>query len=153
MNTLQLRSFLRRYDDQDPDLKIRVCAIDQLPTKLKNGFAYGFVVNLSKISEPGSHWVSLYIDKKRNAFFFDSFGFKPKSYQLIDFIKKNSKRIYYNTRQLQQLNSKVCGMYAACCIIHLVKGHSFNEYIGKFSKNLLINDSFIIKNFRYYLRN
>lgn len=153
MNTLQLRSYLRRYDVQDPDLKIRVFAIDQLPTKLKNGFAYGFVINLSKISEPGSHWVSLYIDKKRNGFYFDSFGFKPKSYHLLDFIKKNCKNISYNTRQLQQLNSKVCGMYAACCIIHLAKGHSFNDYVGKFSKNLLINDSFIVKNFRYYLRN
>lgn len=151
MNTLELKIFLRKY--KNPDLKIRVYAIDQLPKTLHKNRAYAFVINLSKITEPGSHWIGLYVDNQRNGFYMDSYGFKPRSFQLKEFLKNNCKTVSYNTQQLQQLTSKVCGMYASCFIIHMVKGHRFTDYMSKFSKNLLINDSFITKNFRYYIRN
>lgn len=151
MNSLQLRVFLKKFKTRG--VKISVCAIDQLPEKLKRGRNYAFVTNLSKITDVGSHWIAMYIDKEGNGCYFDSYGFQPKSFQLLDFLKYNCKSVKYNCRQIQQLTSKVCGMYAACFIIHMVKGCEFTDFIRKFSKNCIINDNFIIKNFNYYTRN
>lgn len=135
--------------------------------KLESDRSYGFIINLSKKSEPGSHWVSVYIDnnptrknKRKNgksssdAYYFDPYVlFRPKSWQLIKFLNKNARKVEYNGQQLQQLHSNVCGMYAACFIIHMANGNRFNFFLDKFSKNLLINDLFIAKIFNYYIRN
>lgn len=152
MNTLELQLFLKRYYPQPT--KIIVCAIDELPRKkLKNHTNYGIVVNLSKKSEPGSHWIALFIDRWRHGFYCDSYGFRARSWYLTEFIKKNCRRVEYCGRQLQQIRSNVCGMYAACFIIHMSKGYPYADFIDKFSKNLLINDHFIVKIFNYYRRN
>lgn len=160
MNTLELQHYLKSYNNI-PSTIIRVCAIDQLPRKLKRNYSYGFVINLSRKHEYGSHWIGLFISRtaantkrsERTGYFLDSYGFKPRSVYLTDFIKKHCTHVEYCDKQLQQLNSKVCGMYAACFIIHMVSGYPFRAFVGKFSKNLVINDSFIIKNYNYYLRN
>jgi len=44
-----------------------VCAIDELASKkLNKKFEYGFVVNLFHPSEPGTHWVGLYVKRKND---------------------------------------------------------------------------------------
>lgn len=157
MNTIELEKYLQKFISRD--VEIIVCAIDKLPKKLKNGRAYAIIINLSKSNEMGSHWCAIYIDKgccgslSRNGSYFDSYGFKPRSWYLLEFIEKNCKRIIYNTRQIQQLTSKVCGMYASCFLIHMIKGGTLASFVQKFSKNLLINDQFINRNYNYYLRN
>lgn len=151
MNNKELERYLQPYNVGSA--RIIVCAIDRLPKKLKPGKKYCFIINLSKADDVGSHWVSLYVDKALKASYMDSYGFKPRSWYLTKFIKENCKHVNYSTRQLQQLTSKVCGMYAACFIIHMVKGGTLRSFIDKFSKNLLLNDIFIIKNYNYYLRN
>lgn len=150
MNTLELRSYLQWYSSEST--KIVVCAIDQLPRKLKKNCEYGFIINLSRINDIGTHWVALFINAKREGFYLDSYAFRPRSWYLTDFIEKQCKSISYNKQQLQQLTSKVCGMYAACFLIHMIEGYPAWLYLKKFSKNLVLNDSFIIKNYNYYLR-
>lgn len=146
MNTLELKNCLRWYSTRYT--KLIVCAIDELPKKkLKNDINYGFVINLSKKSEMVSHWIGLFIERQRpgsqrRGSYMDSYAFRPRSFQLTDFISKNCTRVDYCGRQLQQLQSTVCGMYAACFIIHMTKGYSFKSFVDKFSKNLVINDQF-----------
>lgn len=154
MNTLHLREFFRNLNLQHT--KVVVCAIDELPrSRLNirksryNNFA--FIINLSKSSEPGSHWTSIFIDSHRHGFFEDSYSFLPRSWQLISFIKRNCIKVTYATQQLQQLTSNVCGMYASCFIAHMATGHTFDSFFAKFSKNLLINDYVIVNLFNYYL--
>lgn len=152
MDNTELADYLKDYNSTN--VKIIVCAIDQLPHKLKKNCIYAFIINLSKITDGnGSHWVALFIDRARNGSYYDSYGFRPKSFYLIDFIRKHCKTLDYNKKQVQQLSSKVCGLYAATFLIHMLNGHSLELYTKKFSKNLLLNDSFIIKNYNYYLRN
>lgn len=157
MNTLEIKRYLHRYNTKNT--KIIVCAIDELPRmRLNNNFNYGFVINLSKREHMGSHWVALYIKRskkrgERRGYFLCSYGFLPKSWYLTDFIKRICRHVTYNTTQLQQLQSSVCGKYAACFIIHMIKGYPFKDFIDKFSKNLLINDHFIEKVYQYYHRN
>lgn len=163
MNTMELKHFLEKYNTLDTI--IIVCDIDELPTrkKLLNNKNYGFVINLSKRDTLGSHWVSLFITKihksrnsrnnLRNGYYMDSYGFRPRSWYLTEFLKNNCNHVEYSGRQLQQLQSDVCGMYAACCIIHMVRGYPFKEFTYKFSNNLLINDLFIRTIYHYYRRN
>lgn len=158
MNTLELRTYLQKY--QNSRTHITVCAIDELPKgKLKNDRNYAFVVNLSRSTSSGSHWIAIWIDlcnrkhSKAAGYVLDSLGFKPRSYQIIDFLNKNCTRQYFCTKQIQQIRSTVCGMYAACFIIYMIKYNSFTGFLARFSKNLLINDIFIVKVFNYYDRN
>lgn len=154
MNTLHLREFFSKLNLHRT--KVIVCAIDELPrkrikikrTRYEN---FAFVINLSKKSEFGSHWTSVFITKDHHTYYVDSYGFKPRSYQLMAFIQRNSIQATYSTQQLQQLTSNVCGMYAACFIAHMANGYSFDSFIAKFSKNLLINDIVIVKLFNYFL--
>lgn len=154
MNTLQLREFFNTLNLQHT--KVVVCAIDELPrTRLKMNKKsryknFAFIINLSKKAESGSHWTSLFINHNRHGFFIDSYSFKPRSWLLQSFIKRNCKQITYCTQQLQQLTSNVCGMYTACFIAHMASGHTFDSFTAKFSKNLLINDYVIVKLFNYF---
>jgi hypothetical protein len=44
-----------------------------------NLYRFGFVLNLDKHNQSGSHWVALYSDlKNKQIYFFDSYGYKPK---------------------------------------------------------------------------
>lgn len=152
MNTYELRDFMNRYNTSNT--RISVCAINELPRKrLKKGINYGFIVNLSKNTEMGSHWVGLYIDKRRNGFYLDTYAFKPRSYYLTEFIKRNCAQCFYNPHQLQQLHTNVCGMYVACFLIHMINGYPFRYYPAKFSTNLMLNDQFVVTMYSYYLRN
>lgn len=162
MNTLELKNYLHRIYTEN--VQIIVCAIDELPIKqLKKNTNYGLVVNLSRKTDSGSHWIGIYIDnengvgKKRKGcgkgFYFDSYGFVPKSWYLIEFLKKNCRNVEYCHQQLQQIQSKVCGMYAASFIVHMANGQTYKHFLDKFSKNLVINDLFIAKIFNYYARN
>lgn len=146
---MELEKYLKQYERRG--VKIIVCPIDRLPAKIEKNQTYAFVINLSKSWDIGSHWIGLFIDAEGKVSYFDSYGFKPKSYYLEDFLK--GKRVEYCTRQLQQLGSAVCGMYVACFIIHMLKGGSLDLFVSKFSKNLVLNDIFIRKNYNYYHRN
>lgn len=153
MDTLLLRDFFMKLNT--PHTKIIVCAIDELPQRKLNlkherYKNLAFVINLSKKTEYGSHWVALFITRGRHSttthgYFLDSYAFKPRSFQLTTFIQRNCTQVTYPTQQLQQLRSNVCGMYAACFIAHMSSGYSFDTFIAKFSKNLLINDYIIVK--------
>lgn len=159
MNTLELQNFLDANNARK--ISMVVCAIDEIKEKYKKNQETGFVVNLSRSSESGSHWIGLYIKnnnnskKKKNNYcvYFDSYAFPPRSCYLKEFISENCNKFNYNEKPVQQITSNVCGMYAACFILHLANGGSLLSYTGKFSKNLLLNDLFIRKNYDYYLRN
>lgn len=122
---------------------IYVVPYDKLPEKFT--LPAGFVVNLSKASEVGSHWTSFYIDVRGRGSYFDSYGFKPPHKAILQFLKIHSKEWTYNNHQYQQLHSKVCGMYAAIFIFYISNNISLDLFKKQFSKNLTINDYVVAK--------
>ena len=74
-----------------------------------------YVFNTDPRSKPGRHWVALFIDKRRNGFFFDSFGLKPKA-SMMNFIRRVCKSARYNKLCLQHTKSISCAVY---CIYFL----------------------------------
>lgn len=124
-----------------------VFACDNLPSKVKLPAA--FVINLSPITEPGSHWVALFIDDGGFCFYFDSFGLPPKNKSIIIFIRLHAKKFNFNKMQVQHITSIKCGMFCCGFIITVISGKPIKSYLRKFSSNLFINEIIINQMFKY----
>lgn len=146
MNTFELKEYLDKNNFHRRGVVMIVCAIDQLPKKINKNREYGIVINLSRSSEAGSHWTSLYVDRKQNATYCDSFGFRPRGYHIDKFVKENCKTFSYNKHQFQQLNTKGCGMYATLFILNMMHGGTLKTFASQFSKNNLVLNDIIIQN-------
>lgn len=88
------------------------------------------ICNLEDSTKGGSHWVTvLYHPKLPHSYYIDSFGLKPPK-DVINFLNKYKKPIFYNDANIQSLDSVRCGSYA-CDII---------EFFDKeFSPELILN--------------
>ena len=96
----------------------------------------GMVFNLDRHDQPGSHWVSLFVDLDKShpfVFYFDSVGNPPPAEikTLMARIIKQSKRVlhrkihtYTNTNHEHQKSNTECGMYALFFNITLLTGDS-----------------------------
>ncbi len=86
-----------------------VLPCDYLPkTPLKNLPAM-LIFNTDPSTEPGQHWVAVYINNDGVSCFFDSFGGAPKDphfqKNIRDFFKNNSIRMDYSKKQVQDFTS------------------------------------------------
>lgn len=114
----------------------------------------GFVFNLDKHYQSGSHWTSMFINlnnKSKNfgAYYYDSVGNKPPR-EIFDFIKilqKQSNKTFntnlpfkYNKIEHQSGNTE-CGMFSIFYLDKSLKNTSFNNFI-----NLkYLNDDYVFK--------
>jgi hypothetical protein len=110
---------------------------DDLPNKLKKGF---YIINLDKKYNPGTHWTCLYYINPNYSIYFDAMGFYPPA-EIEDKLK-----IYdYNIEQIQNINSSACGFYCIAFIKYMIGKKDylkeFNNFIDKFNKNNIKNDS------------
>lgn len=144
MNTNEIIDYVKPY--QRNGIFKGVFACNTLPKKIK--LPALFVVNLSPISEAGSHWVAIYIDMRRNSYYFDSFGMPPKNKFILSFLRKHGKKVHYNHIQLQHITSSKCGQY--CCVfsISILRFHTIEYFLRKFSVNLFINEIVIGRMYR-----
>lgn len=126
-----------------------ICTFE-LGNMLKKGIhKMGFIFNLSKHREPGSHWVSLFVDTKKGfILYFDSNGVEaPNEVDiLVNRIMAQGKNLdqhidfkyIQNTFSHQRSNTE-CGMYSLYFMITLV-----NEKInGKMAKKQKLLDHFL----------
>ncbi len=108
-----------------------------IPLKIASKDCFSLIVNV------GAHFVCIYGTPKQINFI-DSFGRKPSVYDkcVTRFLKKCNRPVYYNARQIQDLTSSFCGMYAAMFCLFFAGKHRNNVNTLSFSdKNLLINDT------------
>ena len=153
---LNLDSTLKMYEDTieeilEKDLKTKKCflgafAKDEIPTKI-NSFPCCFIINTENRSEPGEHWLAVYINNQKIAQFFYSYGLPPSYYQLEAPLKKISRKINYNQRQIQG-TSTYCGLYCVLFLLFAVR-NNLNSFYNQFSTDFIKNDfiiSYLIKN-------
>jgi hypothetical protein len=125
-----------------------LCKFTLKEMKSKNKTKIGIVFNLDKHTQPGSHWVAMYIDMKgRNIYYFDSYADDaPKEIKALG--KKiqlqsetdGKKYNYIENKKRHQWSDSECGMYSLHFIIELLKGTSFNKIESK-----RIDDKFMKK--------
>ncbi len=96
----------------------------------------GIIFNLDKHTEPGSHWVAMFINiKKKQITYMDSYGDAPPTEidDLANKIKSQSASIgnpyEYNITTLRhQYSNSECGMYCLHFIIESVKGKDWTYF-------------------------
>jgi hypothetical protein len=113
---------IEHYFQQMPCLEkhfMGVYSIDNFPKKIK--LRSFFVSNLSKSSEPGTHWISIVKSEPKTIEIFDSLGTE------IDYLRpylkfSNNPSIVYNNAAFQTSTSSTCGLFAVMFLIE----RSFN---------------------------
>jgi hypothetical protein len=102
-----------------------LCKIN-VPKLIRSGKRkIGIVFNLDKHNEPGSHWVSLFIDADdRFIFYFDSANSRipAQIHTLIERIQEQSSRKYkyYRNAVSHQYTTTECGVYSMFFIITML---------------------------------
>ena len=71
-------------------VKGEVCAKDLLPEK-KPLDMKAYIVNTDISTDPGEHWVAIYVGIDQ-VIFFDSYGRPPEEQYVLPFIQRNSTR-------------------------------------------------------------
>ena len=142
-----------------------LCDIDINQLKTSNIDKIGIIFNLDRYDEPGSHWVSLFVDldpKHPFVFYFNSTGSKipPEINKLINRIKKqygaNKPRIKLlsNSGTIHQYGNTECGMYSLFFIITMLTGDSgLEKNMTLDEKIMLFKDAKIPDKYVEYYRN
>jgi len=122
-----------------------LCKINLQKLLLSKIFHIGIVFNLDKHNEDGSHWVSMFIDLKRNGiYYFDSYGEKEPTEvkTLAERLLKQAKEMgkenmEYRVNDIRhQYKNSECGIYSINFIVEMLKGTKYEDYI-----NTKINDN------------
>jgi hypothetical protein len=143
-------SVISNYDIYDIFKKLKIpiacCCRDELMHYKKFN---SFIINYSYSFDGtgGSHWVALFLDKKKKtAYYSDSFGRFPID-EVVDFCKKmKCKTLHYNNTDLQNKYAYDCGWYASSFIVFMHRqSKDVGAYANMFSNDTLDNDNILIK--------
>ena len=136
MNSTQIEKVLiRRCRGQF----LGVFAKDTMPRVLPAQRPILLVCNTDVKSQPGEHWIAIYIGKTHRGEFFDSFG-RPPEPTFAQFLARNCVGWRHNNRQIQSSVSYFCGQY--CCFYCLYKSIDTDllAITGCFSNDTGLND-------------
>jgi hypothetical protein len=145
MNSIQLRNF---FNQADKHFFSGVYAADTLPNKVKGPI--GLIANTAPKTNPGDHWIAIFIDEKKHGYYFDSFGRPPLVPSILTFLRKNCVKIKYNTKQVQHLNSIKCGQFSAVYLKYRFNGGSSKHFVDLFNYDLSLNEKIITTYFNYF---
>ena len=141
LNDEQIEGFFR-----DCDLNLIDCVCkDQLPSKRYIG---DYLINLQNSDMgSGTHWTFMKINPSCGIYF-DSFGvYCPE--EVKKFI--HPLKIVYNTRQIQNLKSEMCGYFSSACGYYLKYDSdpkkaiedNFEDFLSMFSNDTQKNDAIL----------
>jgi len=116
-----------------------VFASDNLPRHVPTSSL--FIFNTDKASQPGMHWVCVYIDRKRRGEYFDSFGMHPTVHYFETFLNNNCTRWHCNTRPIQDILSDACGYHCIFYAVHRCIGLKLNTIVNMYTNDMLFNDA------------
>lgn len=143
MNSKQIFQALSR-DNYVRPMFAGVFALDMLPSETEKS---AFVINLDPSDKPGSHWVSVFLDKVNStAIYFDSYGDKSKiPSEITLFLRQNCISYSTNCKMYQGPCSITCGHYCLYFLYHKCRGVPFQDILKDFRPNdFEFNDSKVI---------
>lgn len=120
LSTLDIQDIASQY----LGIEVWVYSRDDMPDILDKGF---YVINLDGKAGPGTHWVSFIKANEDDVIYFDSFGFPPSTEQLDAFLH-NHDRCYHNKRQIQDIDSILCGYYCLAFFHHFLSNYQKVEH-------------------------
>jgi hypothetical protein len=124
MNTLEIDTLLKKHPHSRPVFK-GVYARNRLPRLLNVPSA--LVGNTDPDHRMGQHWVAIYIDTNSRGEYYDSTGTPPFLRAYVNFMNKHCTSWTYNTVQVQEEGSTVCGHHCIFYLVHRCAGHSMTD--------------------------
>ena len=109
---------------------------------------FSIIINLSSVKEPGSHFVSVFINNGK-IIYYDSLGLPSINPHINKFLKQYANTYRSNNMQFQCLNSIFCGYHAGLFIILMDRGMSFQKFLKLYSKNCEDNDMLVVELLKY----
>lgn len=92
---------------------------DSIP-KITNIDDKAIIFNLSKHTEPGTHYIAV-IFKRKKIYYFDSYGKPLKNKYILNNLRKFNIPIFYHTRSIQHKDSIFCGLFSLAYIKAILK--------------------------------
>ena len=138
MDSRQIRAICHA----DPELNclfMGVYPCDKLPEN-QTGF---IICNQDKHTEPGSHWVCIFILPNKHAEFFNSYGGDPYPKSIADYLEGYS--IVSSQKQVQSNMSTTCGQHCIYFAFHRVRDIPFEQIVESYSNDLLANDQTVVE--------
>ena len=140
MNTLEIDSV------QGDDLRTAkvfkgIYASDKLLTRASTDSL--FVCKTDPSYRPGTHWIVVYIDDKRQTGYFDTFGMAPTVNEIERFLNDNSTEWKYNAEPVQEITSDACGHHCIFLAVHRCIGFDMNSIVNMYITNKSFNDDIV----------
>jgi len=157
LSNFDIDKALERFDKDLDDfyyygavpIDFKKCSVSNLcKFNLGNHLKYGenkigIVFNTDESDEPGSHWISMYMDLvgenlkgQPGIYYFDSYGDKPppEIKELIEKVHKQGKKhnkefVVTINEKSPQKNNYACGFYCMHFLENMIKGTNFNKYV------------------------
>ena len=125
---------LYSLSDRSGILLNNICYRDQL---IKMPYD-NYIINLSPSVQDGSHWVALYLNKRKTPVYFDSFGMVPPL-EVIKLIRKSGHDNYLcNSKQVQDIRSGYCGEYCLMFLKYMNRPYpsqkNLSQFLAKFKR-------------------
>ena len=127
MNSRQLRWILSSKKVTSRTFKA-VYALDEIEHIKQRSFPSTYVFNLDPSYKPGVYWVSVYINRRGLAKYFDSFG-RPPPIEIKDFLYTYAESWNYNHVPVQELYSTTCGQFVVFYIYQRSSGLTFESIL------------------------
>lgn len=115
------------------NLFVGVYPADSIPN-IKNMTNKSIIFNLSKHTEPGSHYIAVYF-KRTKILYFDSYGKSLTNKYIKKNLKKYKRPIFFHTRSIQEPNSIFCGLFALAYLKAVQKNKTSPNNFYKFFNN------------------
>lgn len=145
MNSSEI-NFILKSLNQTKHIFLGVYACDTLPNYVFKKPAL-LICNTQPIHKPGEHWVAIYISKKKQGEYFDSFGLPPSNKYILEFLNRNCSKFSSNKQMIQSLFSNYCGQF--CIMFAFFKGlsKSLKLFLKTFNLKKPYKNNNIVLNF------
>jgi hypothetical protein len=110
---------------------------DKLPPPEQ--FPSCFIANMDSSSQPGSHWVAVYITKTGKAEYYDTYGRSPLPI-FQNYLKTNFEVFKINKIQTQSFGTSVCGQHCIYFLYHRCLGRKMETIMLSLRKDTVDND-------------
>lgn len=112
-------------------LFIGVFACDRLPASVT--VPATLIVNTDPATEPGEHWIAIYLQRDDRADYFCPFGLPPLIGDIQAFLAKYSgSGLRYNQCTMQDASTTLCGDFCICFVRCIARGLSLSQFVARF---------------------
>jgi hypothetical protein len=121
---------------------------------VENVYVGRYILNLANAGNKGTHWCAFYKINEDQTLYYDPYGIiAPETLQELFRKEKEDDTVFYNTLQIQDYHSKLCGLF--CLLFLYVVTHGggnvvsrikyFNSlFNSKDKKDLVLNDDLVL---------